>query len=46
MIKDHTKANQHLLDLARQHGFMCPGRRCPDQQGALDDAAGAGHRKN
>ncbi|CAI8841039.1 putative membrane protein [Pseudomonas donghuensis] len=24
MIKDHTKANQHLLDLAKQHGFSVP----------------------
>ncbi|UVL63865.1 DUF4142 domain-containing protein [Pseudomonas sp. B21-032] len=24
MIKDHTKANQHLLELARQHDFSVP----------------------
>jgi putative membrane protein len=24
MIKDHTKVNQHLLDLAKQHDFSVP----------------------
>ncbi|MCP6697489.1 DUF4142 domain-containing protein [Pseudomonas donghuensis] len=54
MIKDHTKANQHLLDLAKQHGFSVPDDAALTskarkmmlqvQDGASFDAAYATHQ--
>ncbi|MDD2046791.1 DUF4142 domain-containing protein [Pseudomonas putida] len=54
MIKDHTKSNQQLLDLARQHGFSVPDDAALTskarkmmlqvQDGASFDAAYAKHQ--